>query len=276
MPLPPLPEQQRIVARIEELAGKIAEALRIGVELEESVSSLWSAAALKYLGPLRKVHASDATSQDNAPVCDRQSSRNRWEWVRLGNVCSMITDGTHQTPSYVDDGMPFLSAQNVKPFRFLPEGHRKVSREDYEKYISRVKPEAGDVLMTRVGAMIGEAAVIDRPLDFAFYVSLCLLKLIRDKIDPSFLVCWLNSPQGVEAAKRNTLGKGHSQGNLNLNLVREFVVPLPPLHQQRRIAAELLDLRKRTEEANRERVTNQQMIAALLPSVLDKAFRGEL
>jgi hypothetical protein len=56
----------------------------------------------------------------------------------------------------LDEGVPFLSAQNVKPYKFMPENHRKVSLEDYLGYTRHTKPERGDILMTRVGAMIGD------------------------------------------------------------------------------------------------------------------------
>ena len=140
-------------------------------------------------------------------------------------VCSIITDCTHQTSRYVEDGYTFLSAQHVKPFRFMPEQHRKVSFEDYLSCITRAKPHKGDVLLTRVGAGIGEAAMLDRDIDFAFYVSLALIRPNISKVLPEFLVYWLNSSGGLAQARRQTLGKGHSQGNLNLKLLRKFRLP---------------------------------------------------
>ncbi|MBK7686255.1 MAG: restriction endonuclease subunit S [Rhodocyclaceae bacterium] len=71
-----------------------------------------------------------------------------WEYARLQVLCSIITDGTHQTPRYTESGRPFLSAQNVKPFRFMPEYFRYVSEVDYQGYIRTTKPEFGDVLLT--------------------------------------------------------------------------------------------------------------------------------
>jgi len=87
--------------------------------------------------------------------------------------------------------------------------------------------------------MIGGAAVIDRDLDFAFYISLAILRPIKDKILPKFLVHWLNSPSGLLQFRKQTLGKGHSQGNLNLKLLREFPIPPPSLAEQRHIVATL-------------------------------------
>ena len=87
---------------------------------------------------------------------------------------ALTTDGTHQTPHYTEEGAIFLSAQNVKPFKFMPEKHRKVSVEDFYNYTARNKPRRGDVLLTRVGAGIGEAAVVDQHIEFAIYVGLAL------------------------------------------------------------------------------------------------------
>ena len=152
-----------------------------------------------------------------------------WTWARMAHICELITDGTHQTPKYTQTGRVFLSAQNVKPFRFMPENHRFISEDDYLSYVRNRKPEFEDVLLTRVGAGIGEAAVIDQRIDFAFYVSLGLIRPIKGLVDPYYLTLWLNSPYGNLNSHRFTYGKGVSQGNLNLNLIQKFIVPVPPL-----------------------------------------------
>jgi type I restriction enzyme, S subunit len=136
----------------------------------------------------------------------------------------------------------FLSAQNVKPFKFMPEKHRFVSEEHYQGYVKSRKPEKGDVLLTRVGAGIGEAATIDQDLDFAIYVSLGLVRPMRGFVFSDYITLWLNSPDGTEKSRQYTYGKGVSQGNLNLSLIRNFLVPLPPLAEQRRIVAKVDEL----------------------------------
>ncbi|MCD4841004.1 MAG: restriction endonuclease subunit S [Methanosarcinales archaeon] len=161
----------------------------------------------------------------------------KWEWTRLLDICEFITDGTHQTPKYTEDGRIFLSAQNIKPFRFMPEFHRFVSEEDYQGYIKNRKPEYEDILLTRVGAGIGEAAVIDKKIDFAIYVSVALIRPFKKYIDSNYLTIWLNSPIGTKKSSKNTYGKGVSQGNLNLGLINNFVVSIPPLNEQKRIVA---------------------------------------
>jgi type I restriction enzyme S subunit len=260
VPLPPVREQRRIVSRIEELSAKVEDERLLRQEiLSHEVPSLLYQIFLYAFRLYCSIEVRVAL-----PL------------VRLYDICSLITDGTHQTPRYVEEEMPFLSAQNVKPYRFMPEVHRKVSLDDYAGYTRYTKPEKGDVLMTRVGAMIGEAAMIDRDLDFAFYVSLCLIKPRLDRVHTPYLVHWLNSPFGVAAAKEKTLGQGHSQGNLNLKLIREFTLPLPPIDEQMRLTGRLDEVQARIDEVNAIQLQTARELDSLMPSILDKAFRGAL
>jgi len=198
-----------------------------------------------------------------------------WVWCRLAEVCTLITDGTHLTPKYIDKGQIFLSAQNVKPFRFIPQNHRYVSDEDYQTYIKSKKAEKGDILMTRVGAGIGEATVIDIDLNFAFYVSLCLLKPFKNGIFPHYIELYLNSPLGRGHSTSKTLGRGVSAGNLNLNLIRSFELPLPPFEEQQRIVAKVKALQQHFDALEAQMEQSWEQATQLLQAVLKEAFEGE-
>ncbi|WP_421736579.1 restriction endonuclease subunit S [Caulobacter sp.] len=195
-----------------------------------------------------------------------------WRHVYLQDIAYQITDGTHLTPQYTETGKPFLSAQNVKPFRFIPDRHRFVSEADFDGYRANRRPERGDILMTRVGAGIGEAAVLNSDFEFAFYVSLCLIKVPVRLVSSDYLVLWLNSPEGRESSTSRTYGKGASQGNLNLGLIRTFKIPLPPLAEQHRIVAkvdELMGLCDRLEASlTIVGSTQQRLLEAILHEAL--------
>lgn len=272
IPLPPLAEQKRIISRIEELLpyidryeqawskledfnkrfpGDMQKAiLQMAVQgklveqhLEEGTGEelyqriLVEKQQLIKAGTIKKQKPLPEISEDEKPFEIPES----WTWVRLSDICN-ISDGTHQTPTYVERGMPFISAQNVKPYRFIPQNHKYVSEADYEMYNKNVAPEKGDILMTRVGAGIGEAAIIDVDMCFSIYVSLTLIKSYMTDFDMKYLLHVLNSPLGRQLAKKRTLGKGASQGNLNLIFIREFIFPLPPLDEQKRIVAKLEEI----------------------------------
>lgn len=304
IPLPPLLEQRRIVARVEELVGKVEEVRSLRQQLldtrlpylrEALFYQVFQGKILPHhqdVEPASKLLGKINALKERLIVEKKIPNKNKippilpsekpyeipssWEWVRLDDICLLITDGTHQTPRYVEKGMMFLSAQNIKPYRFIPQNHKCVSYEDYLSYIANKKAEKGDILLTRVGAGIGEAAMVNQDLDFAFYVSIGLLKPVQDYVYSPYIVHWLNSPDGVASSRKNTLGKGHSQGNLNLNLIRKFVLPLPPLPEQRRIVAYLDELQTKVDTMKRLREEAMKELNALLPSILDKAFKGEL
>ncbi|WP_407494804.1 restriction endonuclease subunit S [Elizabethkingia anophelis] len=205
-----------------------------------------------------------------------------WIWTKLDNITLNITDGTHQTPKYVKQGRIFLSAQNVKPFRFLPEVHKFVSQEDFDNYRVNRIAQKGDILVARVGAGIGESTVIDRDLDFAFYVSLGLIKPFQAFLSSEFLVFVLNSPYGVKYAKSNTSSKGGSAGNFNLGRIRSFMIPLPPLDIQKRIVHKLNELMKYCDQLEEQIKQSQRTNDLLLQQVLREALgekkeeKGEL
>jgi len=276
IPLPPLEEQHRIVEKIEELLpyvdryaeaheklekfnakfpedmkksilqyaiqGKLVEQREEKGTAEELYQQIQDEKAkLIKEGKIKKEKPLGDIVDDDIPFDIPES----WRWCRFQDLCSVLTCGYASTPTYVseDVGMPFISAKNVKPYRFMPEDHKFIGKELYEQLIATAKPEKGDILLTRVGAGIGEAAIIDVDMDFAIYVSLTLIKLVNTKmICNRYILHWLNSPLGTITAQKNIFGKGASQGNLNVKNVREFIVPLPPYEEQVRIADKIDEL----------------------------------
>lgn len=94
---------------------------------------------------------------------------------------------------------------------------------------------------TRVGAGIGEACIIDNHEKFGIYVSVTLIRMVEESMNKYFLYL-LESPYGHLLSNSNTSGKDASQGNLNVNNVRTFLVPLPPIKEQQRIVAKIEEL----------------------------------
>ena len=198
-----------------------------------------------------------------------------WVWCNLDDICFNITDGTHQTPQYTKTGRMFLSAQNVKPFKFMPENHKFVSEEDYQVYIKNRKPEKGDLLIGRVGAGIGETAVIDQDLDFCIYVSVALVQPFKEYINSDYLAQVFNSPYGVRYAKGNISSKGGSAGNFNLGRIRSFQIPLPPLHEQEQIVAKLEELMAFCDSLEESIKESQGYNEKLLQQVLREALQPQ-
>lgn len=195
-----------------------------------------------------------------------------WIWCQLDEITYNITDGTHQTPTYKSNGRIFLSAQNIKPFRFMPEEHKCVSEEAYQDYIKNRKATKGDILVARVGAGIGETAVIDKDIDFCFYVSLALIQPFQNYINSDYLAYVFNSPYGVLYSKGNISSKGGSAGNFNLGRIRSFLIPLPPLSEQNRIVQKLESLMQTcdalTASIKQSASENEQLLQQVLREAL--------
>jgi type I restriction enzyme S subunit len=95
-----------------------------------------------------------------------------WDCLELAKVCD-IKDGTHQTPKYVSDGIPFYSVENITNDEF--KNVKFISYEEHKELTKNYKIELGDVLMTRIGS-IGDCKYINWNVNASFYVSLALLK----------------------------------------------------------------------------------------------------
>ena len=202
---------------------------------------------LKHQKPLPKI-------EENEIPFDIPDS---WVWTRLGEKSKLVTDGTHYTPKYKPSGRIFLSAQNIKPFRFIPEKHKFVSEEDYQGYIKNKVAEKNDILIARVGAGIGECAKIDKDIEFAFYVSLALVKPFIEYTNSSFIVIYINSPFGYSYSKGNI--SGISAGNFNLGDIRKMPFPLPPLAEQQAIVSTVESLFEKIDQLHEKSQQKQAL-----------------
>ncbi|MGI2905641.1 restriction endonuclease subunit S [Tolypothrix sp. VBCCA 56010] len=166
-----------------------------------------------------------------------------WEVKKFDNLTKLITCGLAATPKYVREeiGKPFLSAQNVRNGKVVYDNYRFISYELFDQITKYSKPQKGDLLYTRVGAGIGEAGVIEDNFEFGIYVSLTLIRTDKNQLHNYFLLHLLNSPTYKSIAKNGQFAGGGVQ-NLNVQIVKEFSISLPPLPEQKAIAQILSDM----------------------------------
>ena len=156
--------------------------------------------------------------------------------VKLNDICNLITCGVAKRPNYVESGIPFLSARNVKNQKIIWNNFKFISQKSHDELTKYNKPLKGDILYTRVGSY-GEAAIVDEDREFSIFVSLTLIKPNHEIVNNKFLVYFLNSPIGKLLAQNNVTSSG--VGNLNVSKVRNFELFLPSLTEQQRIVAKL-------------------------------------
>lgn len=198
-----------------------------------------------------------------------------WEEKKLDDVCELITCGVAARPIYVDIGIPFLSAKNVKNGKIIFEGYNCVSEKTHKELTKNNKPQIGDILYTRVGSY-GEAAVIEENIEFSVFVSLTLIKTKKNILNSYFLKYYLNSNEVKNIAKSSITSSG--VGNLNVGTVRLFPLPLPPLPEQLRIVS-ILDqtfaaLSKAKESAQRNLQNAKELFHSYLQGVFEKKHEG--
>ncbi len=164
-----------------------------------------------------------------------------WKEYRLKDIVK-IYDGTHQTPNYIEEGIKFVSVENISNL----EGTNKyISKADYDKDF-KIKPETNDVLMTRIGD-IGTPAIIDTDENYAYYVSLALLKSNQELLFPKFFVQRILSESFQHELWRRTLHVAFPK-KINKNEIGECNVFICSKSEQEKIASFLTLIDKKIEK----------------------------
>lgn len=252
IPLPPLPEQQRIVARIEELAVKIQEVRGLRRKTVEEAEALTKAT-------MRQCFQSNGTCPE----------------VPLQSVCAEIIDNLHSNPVYAAEGVPCVRSPDVGWGRLHLDRALRTSEEEYIRRTVRGKPRIADIVLVREGGGTGKAAIVEDGQRFSLGQRVMMLRPNKDLIMPKFFLYQILSPTIYEE-QILPLSKGSASPHLNIGALRKFILVLPSLLEQSRIVAYLDDLQVKVDALKRLQAGTATELDALLPSVLDKAFKGEL
>ena len=166
-----------------------------------------------------------------------QDNQYGYSIVTIEAVCSMIKDGTHQTPIYTENtetGYKFLSSKDVMTQKIDWTNIKYISSDLHEKLYATIKPQRNDILMSKNGVNYGVAAVNDTDEIFDIYVSLALLRP-KEVINPVYLRCVINSPDTKRQFAKSI--KGIGVPNLHLGEIRKTKILLPSLARQNQFAA---------------------------------------
>lgn len=144
------------------------------------------------------------------------------------NEIAKVYDGTHTTPNYKENGIPFISVENIND---IYSSNKYISKEDYDKY--KIKPQINDVFMTRIGS-IGKCAVFEKNMDLAYYVSLALIRPDNKVINSRYLKYYLESFIGQEELRMKTLVHAVPI-KINKDDIGKINIIVPSLKEQQKI-----------------------------------------
>ena len=200
-----------------------------------------------------------------------------WIWCRLGSILYKLTDGTHSTPKYTVNGVPFLSVKDISSGKLNFSSCKYISEQEHKELYSRCNPEYGDLLLTKVGTT-GIPVLVDTYEQFSLFVSVALLKFNQNFIYNKFLQALINSPLVQIQAAENTKGVGNK--NWVMRDIANTIIVLPPLAEQKRIVAkneELLPYIDRYEQAwSKLEQFNSRFPEDMKKSLLQYAIQGKL
>ena len=150
------------------------------------------------------------------------------------DVCSIITDGTHQPPKFTSSGIPFLFVSNIVTNKITYKTEKHISEETYAELIKRTPIEIGDILLSTVGSY-GHPAVVETDERFCFQRHIAYLKPKKDVVNSRYLYGVLLSADVQKQIEEKV--KGIAQKTLNLSEIKKLHFPLPSLELQNEFAS---------------------------------------
>lgn len=154
--------------------------------------------------------------------------------VLMKDICSIITDGTHQPPKFVDKGIPFIFVSNITGNEITYDAEKFINQETYDELMKRTPLEIGDIILSTVGSY-GHPAIVKSNRKFLFQRHIAYLKPRKEMIDSEYLhsaILTDDVQRQIDAAV-----KGIAQKTLNLSAIKELEIPLPPISGQKELVS---------------------------------------
>ena len=159
-----------------------------------------------------------------------------WEWVRLDTVLD-VRDGTHDTPKYVENGIPLITSKNISNGHLDFSNIKYISEKDFTEINKRSNVEKGDIIFAMIGS-IGNPVIVDTDRKFGIK-NVALLKNINHSLDMNFVLHYLYLLENLWIKNAS----GAVQKFISLKKIRASLIPFPPLEEQRRIVTKIKKLK---------------------------------
>ena len=185
----------------------------------------------------------------------------------LGNICD-VRDGTHDSPSYSNEGYPLITSKNLTNGFIDFSKVNLISEEDFDKINKRSKVDLGDIIMPMIGT-IGNPIIVKEKNPFAIK-NVALIKFTKTNISNIYIMALLNSDYFKKLI--GSCNRGGTQKFIALKDIRGFKIPLPPIVLQEKFVSIVEGVEKIKEAQGK----SGKEIDDLFGVLMQKAFRGEI
>ncbi len=300
--IPPVPEQRAIVAKIEQLFSELDNGIA-NLKAAKDKLEIYRQAVLKkaFEGELTKEWRkqnpysekdlvelleyiedfnSNKSGQDiprRLPPIDLNDLHELpygWIWQEAHKICSSVRDGTHDTPKYVDEGVPLVTSKNLKNGLIDMENVDLISDADHEEICKRSAVEENDILYGMIGT-IGNPVIVKQTNAFSIK-NVGLFKKNETLLIPKYFQYYLSSWVVEHIMRQKELIRGTTQKFVALGGLRVLPIPLPSKKEQEQIIYEIESRLSVCDNilANIEEGLDKS--EALRQSILKQAFEGKL
>ena len=183
---------------------------------------------------------------------------------KIDDVAEIYLGLTH-TPTYVEDGVKFISAKNTSCDYLDLSDVKYISREEFEKAPKGTKPQIGDVLFSRVGSNLGHPVILDVAEELCTFVSLGFLRT-KGTVTNVYLKHWMRDDFFAEQVAQKVVGGG--QPNLNTGWLKEFKIIIPPMSLQNEFTAFV----EQTDKSKFEIQKSLEKLETLKKALMQKYF----
>lgn len=196
-----------------------------------------------------------------------------WCYSSLLKACHLVIDCHNKTAPYVDEGIYLVRTTNIKEGKLIFDDIRYVTQKTYEYWSRRCLPAEGDIVFTREAPM-GEATIIPKGIKICLGQRTMLLRMPKDLLFNQYVLYCLISPKMIEQINDKAIGSGVK--HLRVGDVESLVFPLPPLEEQKEIVRRVEQLFAFADKIEARYTKAKAMLDKLPQSILAKAFRGKL
>lgn len=191
-----------------------------------------------------------------------------WEWCRLGEASLFVTDGTHKTPQYMESGIKFVSAKDIKSGALTFGQCKYISKEEHSELIKRCRPEKMDLLISKSGS-IGTVVLNESAEEFSLFESLALVKYFGKHLFPRYFK--LAVEYSCSTLSREQI-RGVAVKHLHLNVMRTLLIAIPSQSEQQAIVTKVEKLLALCDQLEIQITQNQTHAEQLMQAVLKEAF----